>query len=88
MFELVDFFGPYHVILGWPCYINFMAIPIYAYLMLKIPGPTVCLRTPHLLCQWGDTWWPAWCSTSKGSVCHHSDSSALYYNSMAWNYIT
>jgi hypothetical protein len=40
MFELVDFFGPYHVILGWPCYVKFMAIPSYAYLKLKIPGPT------------------------------------------------
>jgi hypothetical protein len=39
MFELVDFFGPYHVILGWLCYVKFMAIPNYAYLKLKIPGP-------------------------------------------------
>jgi hypothetical protein len=39
-FEVVDFFGPYHVILLWPCYVKFMAIPSYAYLKLKIPGPT------------------------------------------------
>jgi hypothetical protein len=39
-FELVDFSRPYHVILGWPCYVKFMAIPSYAYLKLKIPGPT------------------------------------------------
>jgi hypothetical protein len=38
-FEVVDFFGPYHIIVGWPCYVNFMAIPSYAYLKLKIPGP-------------------------------------------------
>jgi hypothetical protein len=38
-FEVVDFSGPYHVILGQPCYINFMAIPSYTYLKLKIPGP-------------------------------------------------
>jgi hypothetical protein len=38
-FEVVDFFGPYHVILGWPCHVKFMAIPSYAYLELKIPGP-------------------------------------------------
>jgi hypothetical protein len=38
-FEVVDFFGPYHVILGWPCYIKLMAIPSYAYLKLKIQGP-------------------------------------------------
>jgi hypothetical protein len=39
-FEIVDFSGPYHIILGRPCYIKFMAIPSYAYLKLKIPGPT------------------------------------------------
>jgi hypothetical protein len=38
-FEVVDFFGPYHVILGWPCYVKFMAIPSYAYLKPKIPRP-------------------------------------------------
>jgi hypothetical protein len=39
-FEVADFSGPYHVILGQPCYVKFMSIPIYAYLKLKIPGPT------------------------------------------------
>jgi hypothetical protein len=38
-FEVVNFSGPYHVILGQPCYIKFMDIPSYAYLKLKIPGP-------------------------------------------------
>jgi hypothetical protein len=38
-FEVVDFSEPYHVILGQPCYVKFKAIPNYAYLMLKIPGP-------------------------------------------------
>jgi hypothetical protein len=38
MFEVVDFFGPYHVILGRPCYVKFMAIPSYTYLKLKIVG--------------------------------------------------
>jgi hypothetical protein len=37
-FEVVNFFGPYHIILGWPYYIKFMAIPSYAYLKLKILG--------------------------------------------------
>jgi hypothetical protein len=37
---VVDFSGPYHVILGWPCYVRFMAIPSNGYLKLKIPGPT------------------------------------------------
>jgi hypothetical protein len=40
MLEVVGFSGPYHVILGWPCYVKFMAIPSYTYLKLKIPGPT------------------------------------------------
>lgn len=38
-FEVVDFTGPYHIILGRPCYVKFMAIPSYAYLKLKLPGP-------------------------------------------------
>jgi hypothetical protein len=38
-FEVVDFFGPYHIILGRLCYVKFMAIPSYANLKLKIPGP-------------------------------------------------
>jgi hypothetical protein len=40
MFEVVDFSKPYHIILGRPCYVKFMAIPSYAYLKLKILGPT------------------------------------------------
>jgi hypothetical protein len=39
-FKVVDFFRPYHIILGHPCYVKFIAIPSYAYHMLKIPGPT------------------------------------------------
>jgi hypothetical protein len=38
-FEVVNFSRPYHIILGQPCYMKFMAIPSYAYLKLKIPGP-------------------------------------------------
>ena len=36
---MVDFLGPYHAILGRPCYAKFMAIPNYTYLKLKMPGP-------------------------------------------------
>jgi hypothetical protein len=39
-FEVVDFSGPYHIILGQPCYVKFMAILSYFYLKLKIPAPT------------------------------------------------
>ncbi|XP_066392105.1 uncharacterized protein [Miscanthus floridulus] len=38
-FEVVDFPGSYHTILGWPCYARFMAIPNYTYLKLKMSGP-------------------------------------------------
>jgi hypothetical protein len=38
-FEVIDFEGPYHVILGRPCYAKFVANPSYAYLKLKMPGP-------------------------------------------------
>ncbi|XP_066351262.1 uncharacterized protein [Miscanthus floridulus] len=38
-FEVVDFPGSYHAILGQPCYARFMAIPNYTYLKLKMPRP-------------------------------------------------
>ena len=38
-FEVVDFPGSYHAILGRPCYAKFMAVPNYTYLKLKMPGP-------------------------------------------------
>ncbi|XP_066354796.1 uncharacterized protein [Miscanthus floridulus] len=38
-FEVVDFPGSYHAILGRPCYAKFMAIPNYIYLKLKMPRP-------------------------------------------------
>ncbi|XP_066323754.1 uncharacterized protein [Miscanthus floridulus] len=37
-FKVVRFHGTYHVMLGRPCYAKFMAIPIYTYLKLKMPG--------------------------------------------------
>ena len=39
-FEVVDFLGSYHAILGRPCYAKFMAVPNYTYLKLKMPGPS------------------------------------------------
>ena len=38
-FEIADFPGAYHAILGRPCYAKFMAIPNYTYLKLKMLGP-------------------------------------------------
>jgi hypothetical protein len=38
-FEVMDWPSQYHAILGRPAFAKFMAVPHYAYLMLKIPGP-------------------------------------------------
>jgi hypothetical protein len=38
-FEVVGFRGTYHAVVGRPCYAKFMAVPNYAYLKLKMPGP-------------------------------------------------
>jgi hypothetical protein len=38
-FEVMDWPSQYHAILGRPTFAMFMAVPHYAYLMLKIPGP-------------------------------------------------
>jgi hypothetical protein len=38
-FEVVGFWGTYHVVLGRPCYAKFMVVPNYTYLKLKMPGP-------------------------------------------------
>jgi hypothetical protein len=38
-FEVLDWPSQYHAILGRPAFAKFMAVPHYAYLTLKIPGP-------------------------------------------------
>jgi hypothetical protein len=38
-FEVVDISSPYHVLLGRPALAKFMAMPHYAYLKMKPPGP-------------------------------------------------
>jgi hypothetical protein len=38
-FEVMDWPSQYHAILGCPVFAKFMAVPHYAYLTLKIPGP-------------------------------------------------
>ena len=38
-FEVVEFHGTYHAILGHPCYVKFLAVPNYTYLKLKMLGP-------------------------------------------------
>jgi hypothetical protein len=38
-FEVVEFRGAYHAILGRSCYAKFMAVPNYTYLKMKMAGP-------------------------------------------------
>lgn len=38
-FEVVDLESPYHALLGRPSLAKFMAVPHYAYLKMKMPGP-------------------------------------------------
>ena len=38
-FDVVDWPSQYHAILGRPAFARFMAVPHYAYLTLKMPGP-------------------------------------------------
>jgi hypothetical protein len=38
-FEVVDISSPYHALLGHPPLAKFMAVPHYAYLKMKLPGP-------------------------------------------------
>ena len=46
-FYIADFNTAYHAILGRPALAKFMAVPHYAYLVLKMPLPTgvLALRT-------------------------------------------
>jgi hypothetical protein len=38
-FEVMDWPSQYHAILGRPAFSQFMAVPHYTYLILKMPGP-------------------------------------------------
>jgi hypothetical protein len=48
IFEVVNYFGPYHVFLGQPCYMKFMSIPSYTYLKLKVPRATSVITVDGL----------------------------------------
>jgi hypothetical protein len=39
-FEVVDFSGTYHALLGRPCFPKFMVVPNYTYLKLKMLSPS------------------------------------------------
>jgi hypothetical protein len=42
-FDVVGFPGTYHTIFERPCYTNFMAVPNYTYLKLKMQGPNAII---------------------------------------------
>jgi hypothetical protein len=46
-FEVMDWPSQYHAILGRPAFAKFMAVPHYAYLALKIPGPKGVILISH-----------------------------------------
>jgi hypothetical protein len=48
-FEVVEFRGAHHTILGRPCYAKFMAVPNYTYLKMKMPGPKGVITWAHQL---------------------------------------
>jgi hypothetical protein len=43
-FEVVDISSPYHALLGRLALEKFMAVPHYAYLKMKLPGPRGVIR--------------------------------------------
>jgi hypothetical protein len=48
-FEVLDLNSPYHALLGRPALAKFMAVPHYAYLNMKFPGPHgVCRGDEYL----------------------------------------
>ena len=38
-FEVANFKTTYHAIFGRPAFAKFMAVPLYTYMVLKLPGP-------------------------------------------------
>jgi hypothetical protein len=52
-FEVMDWLSQYHAILGRPTFAKFMAVPHYAYLTLKIPGPkgTITVQGSFEVCN-------------------------------------
>jgi hypothetical protein len=47
--EVVGSHSTYHALLGWPCYVKFIAIPNYTYLKIKMSGPNkiINVRTTY-----------------------------------------
>jgi hypothetical protein len=48
-FKVMDWPSQYHAILGRPAFARFMAVPHYAYIMLKIPGHIGSSRSKEIL---------------------------------------
>ena len=62
-FYVADFNTTYHTILGRLALAKFMAIPHYAYLVLKMPSPAKVSPSPKPLTS--PSRWPAWSPTPR-----------------------
>jgi hypothetical protein len=51
-FEVVDISSPYHALLGRLALAKFMAVPHYAYLKMKLPGPRGVITVSGYFKKW------------------------------------
>jgi hypothetical protein len=59
-FEVVEFRGTYHAVLGRPCYAKFMVVPNYTYLKLKMLAPTGSSPSDPRIDKRTNATWSAW----------------------------
>ena len=82
IFDIVPFRSGYHALLGRTAFARFNAVPHYAYLKLKMPGPrgviTVNGNTEHSLCMEEHT--AALAVEVQSSLSRKSTSSAFHYS--------
>jgi hypothetical protein len=75
-FKVVDISSPYHALLGRPALAKFMAVPHYAYLKMKLPGPRGVItvsgsfKNPWPAQRRARSWQRRWSSPRRrGSFC-------------------
>jgi hypothetical protein len=69
-FEVVDLSSPCHALLGHPALAKFMAVPHYAYLKMKLPGPRGMITisgsfNKSLACAKESSWRRRWSSPRR-----------------------
>jgi hypothetical protein len=75
-FEVVDLNSPYHALLGRPALAKFMAVPHYAYLKMKLPGPrgvitvTGCYKKSLECARASLSWQRLWSSLRRSVSCY------------------